>query len=622
MNSINRKPKSISRKTSSIRSPELNLTPAERKASRYSSKNDLLAKFQDKDDINEEEDIFENQQDDVFNDLPIDDEFKTLKISPSELETLRLNKDNSPSNNNKILKFKEDEEECFGFDDDEFNHDGLKLNYQTTLHKPSDEELKLSPGTLSTSSPKPRMRSKSLSEYSEDTNDTDITSQFNDEDFDDINNIDDIFGNEESGIYSSGGNGNTNKANRRLLMKQQKLQNDAEIEERELFNKYKKLTNDELNTLKLKDFAYYDNKPIDIDALENEKTINYEYTKDDFENFEDGFDLAEPIKFDGDKLKQFVRGGRAVKPKSSMPSFNTNNKFSQMKKFKSTMDLVQENDNEQEHPVFNNNNRIIRKLDRIPSFYNKDVKIKSDNVKLNKDIELKKQQLLNKYMEITEKQNRMNSRHKNKNLSTKQPNGKHKKIGLVRYLNDDPIPQPNNNSKMKYNPINKKWEGNDIELVKFENIAVPKPLLIPFSEFKHNVKDKKIQGSMVYDPEQLKWINLNNEEDNVFQDLPDLPDLQVNKRAISNSPTKNVGRGVSAFTQRTESTNSTVSNNNDGNEFQMAPKLIEKFYKEEMKLLKKLHSWFLQYNNYDLVNDDFNSNYFWEIRKMVIDNED
>lgn len=203
----------------------------------------------------------------------------------------------------------------------------------------------------------------------------------------------------------------------------------------------------------------------------------------------------------------------------------------------------------------------------------------------------------------------------------KHPNGKNKRIGLVRYLNDNPIPQPYNNSKMKYNPVNKKWEGNDIELVKFENLNMPKPLLISFNDFKNNMKDKKIQGNMVYDPEQLKWINLNKDEDNVFQDLSDLPELQIDKRSVSNSPIKNIGRGASAFTQRTRSTNSNVSSNTTNNEFEIPPKLIEKFHKEEIKLLKKVNYWFQQ-QNYDVIDSDFNHNYFWEIRKMVIDNED
>lgn len=619
MNSINRNPKPISRKPSSFRSG-LNITPTTNRAGRFSSKSDLLARFQDNEDNNEEDNIFEG---DAFEDLPIEDEFKTLKISANELETLRLKKDrvsNDSNNiNNRIHQFQDEDPDDLGFGDEDFVRDDLQLNYRTTLNEPDDDELKLSPGTISTSSPKPRMRSKSLSEYSEDTNDTDVTSQFNDDDFDDINDVDDIFGNEESGIYSSGGNGNTSKANRHLLMKQQKLQNDAEIEERELFKKYKRLANDETNTLKLKDFTFYDDNPIDTDALENEKTVDYEYTKDDFENFEDGFDTDVPIKLDVDKLKQYARGNKTVNIKSSMPNFNNKNNLSKAKKYKSTMDLV--NEFETQHPVFNNNNKIIRKLDRIPSFYNKNDAMKSNNSKLNHDIELEKQQLLNKYMEITEKQNRLNNRHRKKNLSMKHPNGKNKRIGLVRYLNDNPIPQSNNNSKMKYNPVNKKWEGNDIELVKFENLNVPKPLLISFSEFKNNMKDKKLQGNMVYDPDQLKWINLNKDEDNVFQGLPDLPDLQINKRSVPNSPTKTVGRGVSAFTQRTGSTNSIASNSPNSNEFEVPPRLIEKFHKEEMKLLKKINYWFQQ-ENYDLINSDFNHNYFWEIRKMVIDNED
>ncbi|KAM9887647.1 hypothetical protein OXX69_013273, partial [Metschnikowia pulcherrima] len=90
----------------------------------------------------------------------------------------------------------------------------------------------LSPGTGSLTSP---IRRHSLSEFSEGT-DTDIT-EINDEDFEEI---DDIFGKEESGIYSSGGTraskkaGGPGRAREVLLQRKQQLEEEAKAEDDEL----------------------------------------------------------------------------------------------------------------------------------------------------------------------------------------------------------------------------------------------------------------------------------------------------------------------------------------------------------------------------------------------------
>ncbi|CCE79443.1 Piso0_001505 [Millerozyma farinosa CBS 7064] len=607
----------------SIRSPGLN-TISEQKVTRNASKNDLLAKYQEKNEFMDEDSniILDFGNQNPEGGINLEDEFATLRIKDGDVDLPTLKRSGSSYNHKKGEYHTIQSKDLPGG----FGEESDVSNLQAWLKKKGlgayDDDLKISPATISTSSPK---RSKSLSEYSEDTNDTDITSQFNEEDFE---GIDDIFGNEESGIYSSGGSGNANGGNKnvnrakeRLQTNKNKLRERAEMEEKELYQKFRNPNHEEVQTLKLKDFHNLEREQVDIDALDNDRTVNYEYTKDDFENFEDGFDLGSPIKFDAGKLKQFTGKQRKgeILPKKSMPTFTSQNRdrLLNSKKFRSSIDFNVNEARDQEHPVFNNNNKIIKKLDRIPSFYVKENEKISRTDALNEDMEAKKSQLLSKYMEITEKQNKLNKR-KSKVFDS-QPKAKNKKVGLIRYLNEEPITVLNN-KHMKYNPKSKNWEGNDIDLVKFETMPASKPSFIPYENFNTNTQGVKIQGNMVYDPESLKWVNLNREdEEDIFQDVPD---LQTDKRYLSAGPNKLGNRGASTFTQRTESTSSSHSDSTSVNEFYLPSKLIDRFHKEEVKYHRKLGYWFQKNETYDLSSDHHNKSYYWEIRKMVIDNEE
>lgn len=693
---------------------------------RLASKLDLLSKYQDKEENeNNDDDIFGEPYDDLFQKkleepYSLENDFHTLKLSNSPKFNMHTPKFNSSINSHKvsndILKVKHaksrpslsphnliskytESPEQESFDDflelaSDNDVQSLSMNLEVQLNKgisPKEIQLSPSPTSMSTSSPK---RRKSLSEYSEDTNDTDVTSQFDDEDFDDL---DDIFGNEESGIYRPNERASkksvhqsiAKKVNNHLHMKQKKLQDAAELEELELYKRYNRIKNDneEVNTLKLKDFKHYNN--FEEDAIENEKTINYEYTKDDFEVFEEGFDLDGPIDFDTKKLKQYSDGkndfglssiGRGARPtitsKMSMPNFRksgSSNNFKNIKKFKSSINLEKElQDDFNEHPVFNNNNRIIRKLDRIPSFYqkseNQNYQFENDMIsqkQMSKSIELQKQQLLNKFMEIKEKERRMNAsfspkRHTKKVTESPPKTAHHKKIGLVRNLNGHSVPIASKTSKMKFNSRSGIWEGNDIELMKFEdfppntatstiNLNLTKPGLITSQDF--DMKSKNIHGNMFFDLEQLKWININHEDElDIFGDLPNLDqeDISPNRMSSMARSRQSTGagmkksvsmRGVSQFTQRTTSTNSTSTNSKDnmtddededssqmeGYEFNIPDKLIEKFEKEEAKINKKIKNWFNNKQHYRIdyhAQVKFNHDYFWEIRKMVVEDDE
>ncbi|EAZ63730.2 hypothetical protein PICST_28190 [Scheffersomyces stipitis CBS 6054] len=677
MNPISRKPRAVSRKISTPSPRFASLTQANSTSQQQPlqavDKQDLLQKYREVGNGHEAgEDIFGGAEE---SDFGLGDDFKTLKISSSDLNTIRQNHAEA----RKAIKF-----------DDELGLQDQGTIFGKNGYSPLD--------SLSTSSPKQsvftpvsrnsestdrnngirRVTKESLSDFSEGE-DTDITSEFNDNDFEDLDNI---FGNEESGIYD--------KMNKILSNKKSALQKQADSEEIELRSQLEKQQEQQRNTLsdvnatlRLRDF----NK-IQIDApknnltsqnlnildqIENEKTVNYEYTRDDFEEFETGFE---------DNFESNLKNSRSVGPKAtnmatvrskaSMPILSRNNSSS-VRRFKSNMDLVgsygfENIDEESMHnePEFNYNNNVIRKLDRIPSFYN------SNSNSRNSELSSRKSQLLTKYKEqaLSEKEKKRQSR-----LARAGPEqSKHPKLGLVKYLNNNSVIKnpsiPTNNKMMRYNSVRQEWEGNEHDLLRFDSLS--KPSLITMNELQDPIDDDSLKPKigkldvkdsrnphMVYDNENRRWINLREEDDSIFNDIEDLvedngnlakkeyvlaspprqikPNTLAFKGSISPFVVPNIThlqspittRGISQFTQRTASSNTNSSATESSEEevdeaFKLSAKLIDKFYKEEVKIIKKTQHWFNANEAYDYNIKKMNftdTEYYWEIRKMVMENE-
>lgn len=427
----------------------------------------------------------------------------------------------SPNRNDFLQRYSE-EEDIFG-DAEGIDYNNVETLRMNTIPKPLHVLLPLFALTGNSSIPERRITRETLSEYSEE-NETDLTSELSDHDFDwgELNKNGSVF----------------QEMNQRLIATKVAQQREAEREQRE-YSQRRKGDYDPNQTLKLKDFNKLTNENLTmLDHLDNEKTVNYEYTRDDFEEFEDGF------------INNFEAKLR-VQP--SMPTLRQNRP--RLKKYNS-------------YAEFKSDSRVRLKLERIPSFYNKPPTILE-----NKD------QVLNKYKE------------------NKTYHSNHKKMGTVKCLNNDTeitLAYPTNNN-MKYNPKKNCWEGNEIDLIRFE-----KPSLIP-----HNVaKPSAREGKMIYDTEKLQWINTENEEDNVFEDIPDLVESKLQ------SP----HRGVSQFTQRTMSS-ATINREQNMSlpAFGLSSKSIEKFRKEEMKIERKINHWFIGSTG------EFNRDYYWEIRNMVMD---
>ena len=494
----------------------------------------------------------------------------------------------------------------------------------------------------SNSSAAKRITRDALSEYSEE-NDTDITSELSQDEFE---GWDECFSKNQS-IYQ--------QMNQRLIAKKVAQQQEAERELRDLLehknNRSIGIKDDPNQTLKLRDGIVTNGAGGHkltstnlgmLDHLENEKTINYDFTRDDYEEFEDGFegDFEESIQ----KIKQHQQhqqqqtqkhrsrdsgdtARQSLLNKQSMPSL-AKNQTNTLKKFKSTMDLTGDTLHEQQYqppPSFNFDNRVINKLDRIPSFYNKP-RIPDPESRI---------QLLDKYAERKDKDGatakshprKDNGRdihtsggyHQNHRHHHHRPHA-HPKMGHIRYFHDGEgkgkvgdyiIPR---SKSMVFNKAQNRWEGNEVDLLRFEQ----KPSLITLKEIEppvtisHNHdgafdKDadaadgdfagKKRQGNMLYDDVNLKWINLDQDDEYIFDDIPDLIEpletirqhheqqqqqqQQQQRRIDQYSPTRprlggtNVGtkgatntiyvlqspisrRGLSQFTQRTTSSTTSI----------------------------------------------------------------
>ncbi|KAL6453888.1 BFA1 Mitotic check point protein BFA1 [Candida maltosa Xu316] len=419
----------------------------------------------------------------------------------------------APNKRDLLKQFTEEEDNIFG-DIEGFEYEDVDTLRMNKFHPHPSQSS--SPSFAIHSSPMTgkRVTRETLSEYSEE-NDTDPTSQFSEDGFsqEDFEKV--------TSIYQ--------EMNQRLIATKVAQQKEYEKEKLELMSRRRDHF-DPNQTLKVKDYNKLTNENLTLlDQLDNEKTVNYDYVRDDKDDFEDGF-----------VDKDFEMKLR-IQP--SMPTLRQN--VPSLKKYKS-------------HGEFKCDSRVRSKLDRIPSFYTKD-------------------HLLSKYKENKPRQQ------------------SHKKMGTVKCLNNNSeVPFTfQNPGSMRLNSAKNRWEGNEIDLMRFE-----KPSLITPGD----AKSRKQQGNMIYDEQNLRWINMDHDDQNVFDDIPDLDDKKLR------SPI----RGLSQFTLRTASTATLNTEPRTVlSDLGLTSKLVDKFRKEQIKIEKKISNWFQD------PSSDFNRDHYWEIRKMV-----
>ncbi|KAG7194527.1 uncharacterized protein KQ657_004742 [Scheffersomyces spartinae] len=493
-------------------------------------------------------------------------------------------------------------------------------------------------------------------------NDTDVTSELSDAEFEDVDNI---FGDQESGIYL--------KMHDRLNQKKQLLQDQSKVEELELEKLHTTRQQHQAAAKKRRSNSRIRNPN---EQQPHERTITFEESS--IEDFANGFD--------NDIEEKMSILPPPMKLKQSLPNLQSfgKNSLNTVKKFKSSMELISE------HPKFNTSNHIYRKLNRIPSFYNQETAHPQDEEYVK--AQERKLALLSKFKESTKHQKRGNANgnpqeyhqthlqsnnvhqhlqpiKNNRNATHQYP--QHKKrvkhqINLEQYQKQQS--QLNiYHGPMKLNSRTQTWEGNDLDLLKFDTLS--KPSLITMNDLKgRNIKkegSKKFltlapdiepssneESPMVFDSTNLRWVYPGDEAHTLFN-VPDLDDnispINVNAGggyvdvlATNSNPSlarlQSPMRGASTFTQRTTSSTTTASTS-DGplistsgasssvtgivpvEEFNLSMKTINRFLKEEAKIKRKVDNWFPSGSKYLICNrhQEWNGDHLWEIRKLVVD---
>ncbi|KAG5361689.1 Protein byr4 [Yarrowia sp. C11] len=152
------------------------------------------------------------------------------------------------------------------------------------------------------------------------------------------------------------------------------------------------------------------------------------------------------------------------------------------------------------------------------------------------------------------------------------------KLGLIKPLGNTYTPPPNSN--MSFNPTTMMWEGNDVDLKRFESA---KPALLAFK----STKGAQVVGNMYFDPVKLCWKSMEVDID----ELEGLDDLEEEPTSIGFG-----GRGFSGAA--------------DGREFELSDEFVSKLKHQEERWNRKTSGWFE-------VGAKFDRDYLWDLRKLI-----
>lgn len=188
--------------------------------------------------------------------------------------------------------------------------------------------------------------------------------------------------------------------------------------------------------------------------------------------------------------------------------------------------------------------------------------------------------------------------HRTGHSSTTSTSKRRKRIdkgpGLIRQLGQAAATTLDGvNGEMHFNPTKLIWEGNDLDLKKFDSINPKTPGLIAF------ISNKGVQvvGDMVFDSERLRWVNVSEDQESndPFEGLEDL-DVSIS----SNSSTASLPRS-----------NSTVGEFVVGNEFNITDEFLHELQHEDERWQRKVKGWFSP-------SEPFDRGYLYEIRHMIM----
>lgn len=230
---------------------------------------------------------------------------------------------------------------------------------------------------------------------------------------------------------------------------------------------------------------------------------------------------------------------------------------------------------------------------------------------------------------------------------SRKPSFGKSKIKTIKQQIDHNTPIKKGN--MYYNPQTMKWEGNQKELEKFNEIDTfeSNPVLIKnrinstSTEKLENIKlrsnsnNPKVVGSMVFDEKNLRWVSVHEDDPDPFENVKEftfteneIEKVPYFRTQSQTSPSRETNFGK--FQERRYNTFSGVKSiKTTTSTFTINSTFREKFYHEENRWNSKVGSWFVLGNcgansklapaakNISLTSNE-NKDYMYEIRKMVL----
>lgn len=446
-----------------------------------------------------------------------------------------------------------------------------------------------------------------LDEYLENDS-TDITSQINDDDFPELEQIIDDNGGDISMVMAH-----------KLHAKKQALYQQAESDEIHYGKVQRYRTSPKLRTKHSN--LTEENLRQNTHVLDKTSRIHDYICNDEDEGLDDGFDED----FDA----QLSKSAGIIRPPTRQP----------MKKYRLTVDMKNPS------AGYNFNEGVQSRLSRIPSFYRADPDdqaLARQTSKMNLNSRSReKQELLGRFSQAQPARKRQSATRRKPKLFT----------DVSEFPQAAKVP-----STMRFNRDRGVWEGNDVDLARFD-----RPSLITPQDASDPSLRAPEKHHMVLDTENGRWLSADpNDEECIFSDIPDLTDerhqlwrppsqyklaappklilfcrsklnlmlpMKPKRSSEAPPPAKLVLRKPSSRTISTVSrATSGSSQNNAGNEFYMSDDLLKRFSKEEAKIERKINNWFNVGEVYDFrhVNAhaaSTNRGYLWEIRKLVMETD-
>ncbi|AAS51138.1 ACL090Cp [Eremothecium gossypii ATCC 10895] len=200
--------------------------------------------------------------------------------------------------------------------------------------------------------------------------------------------------------------------------------------------------------------------------------------------------------------------------------------------------------------------------------------------------------------------------------------------------------------KMSYNPSLKKWEGNEEALERFRTLdemdgkrvllitnnrrTRGSPARTATAGAARGARDAKVVGKMVFDEENLRWLQIGGGEVDPFADIQETIKSKPLPQSGAACPSKFVKShrsddALDGFRENGQRFSSTrhysLPRQQTHPTFRVSSQLLEKFYHEENRWVRHVGGWFSAESVENSRKEDvghYDQSFMYEIRKMVM----